>query len=324
MPGCSAINPPKPLPGISARCAASACPAWHHGLVRTREAGVAARHPEQCWRSTRADSQLAASRWLRQLHGARTAIAGWRAAHHREVRATQSVAPQIIQLLSAWHRLATAQTGATRGQCPGSSGLPANAPVHVMNLMIRASSRACATVAISSACACTCSWSTPCCCSTRPSSATWHRRWLASNAWPPLRATATVPGHAVATAAGRRLLMSISATIHAAMQEEIPNSHGGCNACGRIGLPICCCARPMPRAPMPGTCFAGPVTAKSPTTRCIPTSSACYARATFTFCSTRPPGRPRSGGRCQLAAVSGIADAAGPPRPLPKGCHRRP
>ncbi len=32
--------------------------------------------------------------------------------------------------------------------------------------------------------------------------------------------------------------MSISATIHAAMQEEIPNSHGGCNACGRIGLPI--------------------------------------------------------------------------------------
>ena len=56
----------------------------------------------------------------------------------REVRATQSVAPQIIQLLSAWHRLATAQTGATRGQCPGSSGLPANAPVHVMNLMIRA------------------------------------------------------------------------------------------------------------------------------------------------------------------------------------------
>lgn len=32
--------------------------------------------------------------------------------------------------------------------------------------------------------------------------------------------------------------MSISANIHAAMQEEIPNSHGGCNACGRIGLPI--------------------------------------------------------------------------------------
>ncbi|MBF8709497.1 hypothetical protein IR016_25740, partial [Pseudomonas putida] len=32
--------------------------------------------------------------------------------------------------------------------------------------------------------------------------------------------------------------MSISKTIHIAMQEEIPNTYGTCNACGRSGLPI--------------------------------------------------------------------------------------
>ncbi|WP_406819365.1 T6SS effector BTH_I2691 family protein [Pseudomonas sp. KnCO4] len=32
--------------------------------------------------------------------------------------------------------------------------------------------------------------------------------------------------------------MSISKAIHIAMQEEIPNTYGHCNACGRLGLPI--------------------------------------------------------------------------------------
>lgn len=53
-------------------------------------------------------------------------------------RATQHVAPQIIQLLGAWRRLnAVQQTGAP-WQFTGPSGLPENAPVHAMNLLLKA------------------------------------------------------------------------------------------------------------------------------------------------------------------------------------------
>ncbi|WEK32692.1 MAG: hypothetical protein P0Y58_11015 [Candidatus Pseudomonas phytovorans] len=54
------------------------------------------------------------------------------------VRATQHVAPQIIQLLSAWRRLlATQSTGAPR-HLAGAPGLPENALAHTMNLIIKA------------------------------------------------------------------------------------------------------------------------------------------------------------------------------------------
>ncbi|MFJ4457616.1 hypothetical protein ACIP1G_27535 [Pseudomonas sp. NPDC089392] len=53
-------------------------------------------------------------------------------------RATQHVAPQIIQLLGAWRRLNAAQHTYAPWHFAGSSGLPENAPTHVMNLMLKA------------------------------------------------------------------------------------------------------------------------------------------------------------------------------------------
>ncbi|AGA74432.1 hypothetical protein CXG50_22970 [Pseudomonas plecoglossicida] len=54
------------------------------------------------------------------------------------VRATQHVAPQIIQLLGAWHRLSAVQHPHAPWHFPGSSGLPENAPTHAMNLILKA------------------------------------------------------------------------------------------------------------------------------------------------------------------------------------------
>ncbi|AHZ78505.1 MULTISPECIES: hypothetical protein [Pseudomonas] len=54
------------------------------------------------------------------------------------VRATQHVAPQIIQLLGAWHRLSAVQHPHAPWHFAGSSGLPENAPTHAMNLILKA------------------------------------------------------------------------------------------------------------------------------------------------------------------------------------------
>ncbi|MGK0152530.1 hypothetical protein [Pseudomonas putida] len=54
------------------------------------------------------------------------------------VRATQHVAPQIIQLLGAWHRLSAVQHPHGPWHFAGSSGLPENAPTHAMNLILKA------------------------------------------------------------------------------------------------------------------------------------------------------------------------------------------
>lgn len=54
------------------------------------------------------------------------------------VRATQHVAPQIIQLLGAWHRLSAVQHPHAPRHFAGSSGLPENAPTHAMNLILKA------------------------------------------------------------------------------------------------------------------------------------------------------------------------------------------
>ena len=54
------------------------------------------------------------------------------------VRATQHVAPQIIQLLGAWHRLSAVQHPHGLWHFAGSSGLPENAPTHAMNLILKA------------------------------------------------------------------------------------------------------------------------------------------------------------------------------------------
>ena len=53
-------------------------------------------------------------------------------------RATQHVAPQIVQLLSAWRRLNAAQPAYAPWHHAGSSGLPEDAPRHAMNLMLEA------------------------------------------------------------------------------------------------------------------------------------------------------------------------------------------
>lgn len=53
------------------------------------------------------------------------------------VRATQHVAPQIIQLLGAWHRLSAVQHPHAPWHFAGSSGLPENAPTHAMNLILK-------------------------------------------------------------------------------------------------------------------------------------------------------------------------------------------
>ncbi|PTU49084.1 hypothetical protein DBB42_27200 [Pseudomonas plecoglossicida] len=54
------------------------------------------------------------------------------------VRATQHVAPQIIQLLCAWHRLSAVQHPHALWHFAGTSGLPENAPTHAMNLILKA------------------------------------------------------------------------------------------------------------------------------------------------------------------------------------------
>lgn len=54
------------------------------------------------------------------------------------VRATQHVAPQIIQLLGAWHRLNAVQQTYAPWHFTGASGLPENAPTHAMNLIVKA------------------------------------------------------------------------------------------------------------------------------------------------------------------------------------------
>ncbi|KIC83039.1 hypothetical protein [Pseudomonas sp. C5pp] len=54
------------------------------------------------------------------------------------VRATQHVAPQIIQLLGAWHRLSAVQHPHAPWHFAGSSGLPENATTHAMNLILKA------------------------------------------------------------------------------------------------------------------------------------------------------------------------------------------
>lgn len=54
------------------------------------------------------------------------------------VRATQHVAPQIVQLLGAWHHLSAVQHPHAPWHFAGSSGLPENAPTHAMNLVLKA------------------------------------------------------------------------------------------------------------------------------------------------------------------------------------------
>ncbi|WP_426811185.1 hypothetical protein ABOC32_12210 [Pseudomonas sp. WOUb67] len=53
-------------------------------------------------------------------------------------RATQHIAPQIIQLLGAWRRLNAVQQSYAPWQFAGPTGLPENAPVHAMNLILKA------------------------------------------------------------------------------------------------------------------------------------------------------------------------------------------
>ena len=53
-------------------------------------------------------------------------------------RATQHVAPQIIQLLVAWRRLNAVQQTYAPWRFAGAAGLPDHAPAHVMNLILKA------------------------------------------------------------------------------------------------------------------------------------------------------------------------------------------
>ncbi|QXI46290.1 hypothetical protein HU763_016095 [Pseudomonas anuradhapurensis] len=54
------------------------------------------------------------------------------------VRATQHVAPQIIQLLVAWRRLNAVQQTYAPWHFAGAAGLPDHAPAHAMNLILKA------------------------------------------------------------------------------------------------------------------------------------------------------------------------------------------